>query len=73
MIVEAAVDYCRDPPHRLSVAPRQEMRDLGVLVVGMLLCKQTYKSKQSITEQVAAQGRCPARVAAVETPGEIGK
>ena len=73
MIVEAAVDGCRDPPHRLPVAPRQEMCYLGVLMVWMFLCEQTGQLEEAVAQQVAAQGRGPARVAAVKAPREIGE
>jgi hypothetical protein len=49
------------------------MRDLGVLVVGMFLSEQTSQLEEAVAQQVATERRCPARVAAVKTPREIGE
>jgi len=49
------------------------MCDLGMLVVGVFLCKQTDQFEEAVAQQVATERRCPARVASVKTPREIGE
>lgn len=73
VLVEASVNRRRNPPQRCAVAPRHEVRDLGVAVVGVFRCQQSDHPEKAIAEEVTPEGRCPAGVAAIKTPWRVGK
>jgi len=73
VVVEAVVDGCRDATYRPLSMTGQEVGHLRMAMIGMLPGQQANQTKEAIAEQVTSQRRCPAGVASIETPGEVGK
>src|SRR5690606_38998793 len=63
LVVEAVYDRC-DAPDRLTISFGEEVRDLGMLVEGVLAAVQRGPDGY-------AERRHPVRVAGVDAPGEL--
>ncbi len=50
IFVEAPVDGSRDTPGRLPVFPSHEVGDLGISVIWVFRCKQTFGAEYAGTE-----------------------